>query len=110
MAPAAVLRRSTLVNDRYYPWSLDSRNAERVRTQFLGPVKEGIILSFELRLILPTSNGSIYTTGNSRCFCHPQATHFKEFRKRKGRRDKTMEQLLETLLELKQKVVLGNNR
>jgi hypothetical protein len=45
MAPASVLRRSTLYNDRKYPWSLDSRNAERVHTQFLGPVKDGIILA-----------------------------------------------------------------
>jgi hypothetical protein len=111
MPPTAVQRLPPLYNDRGYPWSLDRRNAERIRSKFLVPVKKGIMAAAKKfrTLIDPADLEWLHRhNGDFQMFCHPEATHFKEFRKRKERRDKTIEQL-EVLLEMKQKVILGKS-
>jgi hypothetical protein len=89
------------------------RNAERIRTKFLVPVKKRIMLAAKkFRTVIDPADLEWLRRRNGadfQMFCHPEATHFKEeFRKRKERRDKTMEQL-EVLLEMKQKVVWGES-
>jgi hypothetical protein len=87
--------------DPNFPSSLDMRNVDRVSEPIF---KKGVIAAARrLPTLIDSSDWQwLYThNGDFQKFCHPEATHFKEFRKRKHRSNKTIEEL-KKLLETKQ--------